>query len=266
MRLISFLSVSLFTSISCYSQEIVEKKYTQSGSPIIENVSVIPMTCDTVLLNHDVWIENGIIKKIIPHRRMVRKRKTVVINGKGKFLIPSLTDAHVHYGNDKTLFGLYDSLYLKYGVTNIFALNGNKSVLTHRNAINTGKRIGPMIFCSSPPLNDSTLSADSAKSLVATLEKEGYDFIKVYTYLSKEGFRAVDQEAARLSFPVIGHIPMKVGFFEVIGSSQSLIAHVEEFMYNEPVKYMMGNIENDFSPSSNNILAISDSVSNISGH
>ena len=241
------------------SQKMQDGPYLRPGNLVIENVNVVPLTKNVVLYNCDVWIHNGIISKIVKHRKELIG-ETIKIDGTGKFLIPTFTDAHVHYGGNEKLFGLYDSLYLHYGVTNVFALNGNKKVIAHRDDINNGKTAGPRIFCSSPPVNDSMLSKERAKALVDRFYATGYDFIKVYSYLSKEGFETIDQEAARVGLHIIGHIPLKVGTWGVLRSTQSLISHAEEFMYNEPIQFMMGDVINDQPIYSNGIMSIADSV------
>jgi hypothetical protein len=230
------------------------------GNLVIENVNIVPLSKNIVWYNYDVWINNGMVSKIVKHKKKFAAKTIRRIDGTGKFLIPTFTDAHVHYGNNEKLFGLYDSLYLHYGVTNVFALNGNKKVLAHRDDINKGKTAGPRIFCSSPPLNDSMLTKERAKALVDTLYATGYDFIKVYSYLSKEGFEAIDREAAHVGLRIIGHIPLKVGTWGVLQSTQSLISHAEEFMYNEPIHYMMGDVINDQPINTKGIMGITDSV------
>lgn len=242
------------------SQKVQDAQNFRPGNLLIENVNIVPLTKNVVLYNQDVWINNGIISKIVKHRKNLTGKNTGRIDGTGKFLIPAFTDAHVHYGNNEKLFGLYDSLYLHYGVTTVFALNGNKKVIVRRDNINNGKTAGPRIFCSSPPLNDSTLPKDKAKALVDTLYATGYDFIKVYSYLSKEGFEAIDREAAHVGMRVIGHIPSKAGTWRVLQSTQSLIAHAEEFMYNEPIHYMMGDVVADQPLNTGGITSIADSV------
>ena len=243
------------------SQKVQDVQSRRSGNLVIENVNILPLTENVVLYNHDVWVNNGIISKIVKHNKEITGQTVDRINGTGKFLIPAFTDAHVHYGNNEKLFSLYDSLYLHYGVLHVFALNGNKKVIVHRDYINKGKIPGPEIFCSSPPLNDPMLSKESAKALVDTLYTTGYNFLKVYSYLSKEGFVAIDREAASVGLRIIGHIPLKVGTWRVLRSTQSLISHAEEFMYNEPIHYMMGDVVKDNPINRRGVTSIADSVS-----
>lgn len=242
------------------SQKVKDVQPLRSGNLVIENVNILPLTGNVVLYNHDVWVNNGIISKIVKHRKEITDKTVDRINGTDKFLIPAFTDAHVHYGNNEKLFSLYDSLYLHNGVLHVFALNGNKKVIAHRDAINKGKTQGPEIFCSSPPVNDPMLSKESAKALVDTLYTTGYNFIKVYSYLSKDGFEAIDREAAYVGMRIIGHVPLKVGTWRVLRSTQSLISHAEEFMYNEPIHYMMGDVVTDKPINRRGITSIADSV------
>lgn len=233
----------------------------RSGRLMIANVNIIPLYKDTMLIGMDVVIKNGKIQDIKQHvGGKSALQKGLIIDGKGKYLMPALIDCHVHYGSDPALFQTYDSLYVQYGVVQVLALNGTPQLLQHRDSIRKGLVYGPRIQCSGPKVNDSDMTASQAKKLLQSLKVAGYDFVKIYSDLSKEGFEEISREAYAYGLRIAGHIPQRVTTSGVLHSKQELIAHAEEFLYNPPVNYFMGNIQYPEKPDPIYIPALADSV------
>ena len=230
----------------------------KSSRLTIANVNIIPLYKDTILRGMDIVIENGRIQHIEPGKSALRQG--LFIEGNGKYLIPALIDCHVHYGSDATLFQAYDSLYLQYGIVKVLALNGTPQLLKHRDSIRKGLVFGPDIQCSGPRVNDSGMTALQAKGLLQSLKTAGYDFVKIYSDLSVEGFNEISSEAHKYGLRIAGHIPQRVTTSGVLHSNQELIAHAEEFLYNPPVNYFMGDIKIPEKPNSMYIPALADSV------
>src|SRR5215217_1385113 len=67
------------------SQKVQDVQYFRPGNLVIENVNIVPLTKNVVLYNYDVWVNNGIISKIVKHAKKFRD-KTGRIDGTGKFL------------------------------------------------------------------------------------------------------------------------------------------------------------------------------------
>jgi hypothetical protein len=59
----------------------------------------------------------------------------------------------------------------------------------------------------------------------------GFDFLKVYSYLSMDDFQRVVTAAKDLGMYTAGHIPYAVGLDKVLEAEMDEIAHVEELMY-----------------------------------
>ncbi len=252
------LALLLIGSISIASSQAKIKKY----SLIISNVSIIPIYKDTIIRSIDLYIIGGKIEKIEKHDRNAEFKllSDIIINGSGKYLMPSLIDCHVHYGGNRSLFGLYDSLYLKYGVTKVLALNGTDSLLEHRKRKNNKSLYGPDIYCSSPRNNDSLMTAVQADSIMKDYKLKGYEFIKVYSDLSKSAFNEFSEKAKSFNLRVLGHIPQKVGTYATLKSNVELIVHAEEFLYNPPINYFMGEITHPVKPNEQYIDQVADSV------
>ena len=238
--------------------------YQSHGSSrlVIVNVNVIPLYKDTILGGMDVVIENGKISDVRQHTKRKKSDvlKELLIDGSGKYLMPALIDCHVHYGSNAVLFQAYDSLYFRYGIAKVLALIGTPELLQHRDSIRKGLVYGPEIWCSGPRLNDSTMTAHQAKELLQSHKVVGYDFVKIYSDLSKEAFDEISREAHTYGLRIVGHIPQRVTTSGVLRSNQELVVHAEEFLYNPPVNYFMGDIKVPEKPDTMYIPALADSV------
>jgi imidazolonepropionase-like amidohydrolase len=171
------------------------------------------------------------------------------IDGTGRFLIPGLVDAHVHYdedaaGSDPHIDAInaeYSRLFLAAGVTEVMNLCGSSKNLALRDSIARGEVDGPTMLTSPHCLNDSTMTEAQGETAAAQAKRDGYDFLKVYSFLSADGFRGIMTAAKRADMPVIGHIPQRVGTQTMLESGAVGIVHAEEFLYNAPFRLQYGD-------------------------
>src|SRR5262249_44041220 len=75
------------------------------GSFAITNVSVVPMTSETVLSDATVLVRDGRIAEVGPSQSVRAPAGTRTIDGRGKFVIPGLADMHVHLFSDEENLG-----------------------------------------------------------------------------------------------------------------------------------------------------------------
>lgn len=214
---------------------------------VIEHVNLIPMTSkNEVIRDATVVIDDN---KIISINGTVPD-SAYAINGKGKWLIPGLIDMHVH-NLASTGFGKHYPtkaanffvetqdfmlLYVANGVTTTFELNGRAEHFGQRNEIAQRKAIGPRIALAALiDGGDATgmianTPADG-RQIVRVAKGLGYEFIKVYSSLSTETFKAIIAEAAKEGMKVVGHIPdaFKGKLQEAFVPNFDLVAHAEEF-------------------------------------
>jgi imidazolonepropionase-like amidohydrolase len=190
-----------------------------------KNVHLVPMTAEKIVENQTVLIKGDRIFKIDPSSQIEISRNTRVIDGRGKYLIPGLADMHVHLRNDWPLSQL--DMYLAHGVTTIRDLGGKDFMRQWRDEVKTGKRSGPTIYVAAPIIYGyEQNSADLTVSKTA-----GYDFIKLYSYFSKQDFQKIMQKAKKLNLYTVGHIPYAVGLDGVIAQGMDEIAHIEELLF-----------------------------------
>lgn len=211
----------------------------ETGSFAIKNVNVLSADGQHFIAGQTVILEKGLIAEIDSAFNLSPEMN--IIDGTDKFLIPGLIDAHVHlFQSPNDLL-----LYLANGVTEIRELIGEENHLNWRQEIKEG-RIGPKMFVASPRLGSfgymegkfmvwsqgflNIRNAKEARETVNRLFEEGYDGLKIYSYLNKESYLAVTRTADSLGMPVFGHIPFALEFSDIWKNGQSGIAHFEELM------------------------------------
>ncbi|MEQ1549599.1 MAG: amidohydrolase, partial [Chakrabartia sp.] len=225
----------------------------EARTMVIEHVTVIPMTPDgAVIKDATIVIENGRIASLngpIP-------AKAIRINGKGKWLIPGLTDMHVHLPSDGLLraprfpteapnifFDSQDIMtpYIANGVTQVLNLDAVPASVGQRNEIARGDVLGPHMALAAV-INGgkgggriANTPADGRQA-VRDIKAEGYDFVKVYSDLNIETFQAIIDESNNQGMKVLGHIPESFeGSLEsAFVPGFSMVAHAEEFSKQSP--------------------------------
>ena len=204
------------------------------GVVAFEHVTVIPMDSERLLTDHTVLVGDGRISAVGPARTTSIPTGAERVDGTGKYLMPGLSDMHVHlYDSDQFID------YIAHGVTTIAVLNGSPPVLRWRNAVVAGALLGPTIYTAGPSIdgvpagNPTFLSVgtpDEGRRALQQIKRDGYDFVKSYMTLTPATYTAITDEARRQRMAVVGHIPPAVGVDSVLnGRGQSIVAHAEEF-------------------------------------
>jgi len=199
------------------------------------NVNLVRMTSEEIDPNQTLIVEGTRIIEFGPSNIVDIPVDSNVIDGEGAYLMPGLADMHMHTKEDwlssrwpvSPLF-----LYLANGVTTLsdFGPRGNDLtyVLRWRDEINEGSRIGPAIYASGlRPGHSSTVNQDP-QNIVQWNHSQGFDFLKIYSYISYVDFQGVMATARQLGMYTAGHIPYPVGLEGVIAEGYDEIAHIEE--------------------------------------
>lgn len=219
---------------------------------LIRNIQVLPMTADRreVLGQHAVLIQAGRIVRVAPDTAMSVPPGTRIIDGKGGFLLPGLTDMHVHVWDKPEL-----SAYLAAGITTIRNASGMPFHLAYATAIDTGCLAGPRLITTGPILNGQgpntqpnhqiVSTAAEARAAVHTQHQQGYRHLKVYSNLSREAYRAIVDESQRLGMTIMGHTPeglrepgiphrkpFQIPFREMLQDPLVSIEHMESIVWH----------------------------------
>jgi len=205
------------------------KSQTRSGAPrprpiALVHVNLVPMNREAVLPDQTVIVRNGKIESIGAAATTAVPKDAQVVEGRGKFLIPGLTDSHVHLQTP-----IEFSVYLANGVTTVFNLDGRPAHLLWREKIAKGEMTGPTIY-STGPIFFEAVSAEDAVRRVDEQAALGYDAVKIYNGVSKEAYGPLIAEAKKRNMLLMGHVARKPDFEATLDAGQSL-AHLEEYTY-----------------------------------
>jgi hypothetical protein len=200
------------------------------------NVNVIPLDRERVEARQTVIIRADRIVAVGSSYVVAVPSDAVVIDGAGQYLVPGLTDAHVHVSGTPIMqtrdnFG-DGPLYLAYGITTVVNLSGTPTILEWRNKIETGALLGPTIYTAGPFVNEPRVNTpDEVERDVVAQAQAGYDLIKFHellgttTGLSRPAYRRMIETPRRIGIPLIGHSPINLGIDEMLRERQS-VAHV----------------------------------------
>lgn len=217
------------------------------------NASVVPMDTERVIPNQTVVVEGGKIVAIGPTANVQVPAQALRIDASGRYLMPALADMHVHLlgeswnamfpPNEQRArkdipFERFMFPYIATGVTTVQVLMATPEDLAVREQVRQGKMIGPRMILARmidgpgkswpPPLNTWVATPAEAREGVLRAKRDGYDKMKVYSFLMKDTYDAVIATAREVNMEVMGHVPNELSVEYVIEKGQKSIAHSEE--------------------------------------
>ena len=195
-RNLAFIICLIISITASYGQDIV-----------IKDIHLITMTSDTVINRQSVLLREGKIEQIDQFKNIPKNKKTVVINGLGKYLMPGLADMHVHLPEtEKTDTMLM--LNIAAGVTHIRVMNSKdpQSELKRKLADNPGL-ISPKVHYSHIIRRENSYTRPQADSLMAEIKKEELDFIKLFSLSDEATYDHITASAKANGITVCGHFP-----------------------------------------------------------
>lgn len=232
------------------------------------HASVIPMDKERVLRDYTVVVANGKIVDIGASAAVKVPSDAVRIDATGRYLIPALSDMHVHLLCEAWKIVLppdaqpaikdlpFESLlfpYVAMGVTTVQALSATPEEVTLRGRINRGELIGPRLILARmidgpkmawpPPLSTWVATPAEAREGVRQAKAAGYDKIKVYSFLTRESYDAIVTTARELGMDVIGHVPNAISVEYTLDAGQRNIVHSEEVMKQAHGNYTAARID-----------------------
>jgi len=204
----------------------------------IKNVSVIDMTGAPAKPNMTVVIDRGRITQIGRSSRVRIPKNALVVDGKTKFLIPSLWDMHVHVLNADLML----PLFVANGVLGVrdLGVHNIDDILKWRLQAAAGKIISPRIITAGKildgyPQADASFSIlvktpEEGRKAVDDLKAKGVDFIKVYEVLTRDTYYAIVDESKKVGLPFVGHIPTAITTTEASDAGQKSIEHLGKIL------------------------------------
>lgn len=225
--------IAVVAALAIAAQSQLVREPASGKSIAFQDISVIPMDTERVLSHHTVLVRNGKIADVGPTSSVNLPPGTVVIDGRGKFLMPGMADMHTHVDRKEML-----PLFLAAGVTTVLNMGtaSPEFVTATRDEIRRGSVVGPRVFAAfmidgpgDPGPEYVALCERDARAAVDRAKLVGYEFIKVYSRLQPDVYAAVMDEAKRQNIAAVGHIPPAVGLESSLAQGQVMIAHAEEY-------------------------------------
>ncbi len=163
------------------------------------------------------------------------------IDVRGQYLVPGLWDMHAHVAAvGPTGDALED--YVRHGVLGIRDIGGRvDEVLALREAVASGKRLGPTMVVAGPTLNGEQsgdfhrkiANAAEARIAVREIRDRGVDFIKIHRATSRDAFAGVRDQSRRERLAFSGHVPLVMSWIEASDAGMATIEHVQTIIENE---------------------------------
>lgn len=200
----------------------------EAGFAVV-NVTLIPMDEPGTIPEQTILIEGGRIVWIGSSSEAEIPSNFHRIDGEGLYLMPGLTDMHIHIYNEQEL-----TPYLPYGITTVLSNHGTPEHLEIRDRISSGELLAPRMFTAGPTVNTVGIStAEEARELVKDQKAAGYDFIKMYGQLDREAYHALARTSHEEGIHLGGHAPRNLPFTAVLEEGQDSLAHMEEILYTD---------------------------------
>jgi imidazolonepropionase-like amidohydrolase len=198
------------------------------------DVNVIPMTRDGVVGSQTVIVRGNRITQMGPASQLKAPAGAVIVDGRGKYLLPGLAEMHGHLPNPNAGPELTENvlfLYVANGVTTIRGMQGNLAHLELKARINRGELLGPRLWVPGPPLTGNAApTPEAGRRLVEEQQAAGFDHLKIHEGMSRETYDTVVATAKRLGMRFGGHVPNDVGVYHALESGQASIDHLDNYV------------------------------------
>lgn len=166
-----------------------ERPLALTGATLFDGTGGPPIPDATVV------IEDNRFTRVGPAAATPSPQGAQIVDVRGRFLIPGLTDMHVHVlGPDRQ----HSALFLAAGVTTVLDLGGQLSdLVAHRAAIQTGATPGPRLLFAGPFLEEGEpyqgfahmsrrIDPAHVEDAVDDLAHAGVDAVKLYVTIQPE--------------------------------------------------------------------------------
>jgi len=236
----TFIS-STFFILGCSNQVTISE-----DSYVIKNISIID-PIDGLQSTKSVVITDNIINKILDDDNEFIADNKNIIDATGKYLIPGLWDAHIHFSFDTNLAPFMPGLFLAHGVTSVRDTGGPIDLVVKMKDLSLMDPIynptvyiaGPLIDGTPNVYNNSSPSfpllsienndiIDIESNVLGIVERE-VDLLKAYEMLTENQFLAIMRIAKKSNLKVTGHIPLSMTLFSAIDSGLNGIEHLRNF-------------------------------------
>lgn len=226
-------ALGCFLLLFCFCAHAQEPVHSGNREIVFRAVNVIPMDKEQVLKNQDVVVKDGVVTALGNSGKVKYGKGALVIDGKGKYLMPGLAEMHAHVPPVDDFKPMEEvlQLFALNGITTIRGMLGHPRHLQLRDRINSGELISPRFYTSGPSFNGNSVKTPAqAAEMVREQKQAGYDFLKLHPGLTPETFAAVSKTAKEVDIPFAGHVSYDVGIWTAIAAGYASIDHMDGFV------------------------------------
>lgn len=250
MKIKSFLFLIIAIAFSaCNSPKKARTAAILTPDIIIKNVHTIDAK-NGLQTNMTVLVKGNKIGKIGRSNSLkFNADKAKIIDGKGKYLLPGLWDAHVHLVFEEDLTPAMFRLFLAHGITSIRDTGGQLHlVLPEREKARKNPQNTPRVMLAGPLLDGVPTVYDGSTpsnphlgigaASVAEAEKNAdemiaakVDLLKAYEMLTPDAFKAILAKGKAAGLPITGHVPLSMDVIEASNSGMSSMEHMRNLEF-----------------------------------
>lgn len=213
------------------------------GAICIQNIATID-PLDGLKEGQTLIILDGKISRIASTEDLSLASSNTIIDGTGKYLIPGLWDAHVHFAYIESLAPRMFDLFLAYGITSVRDTGGKLEFVkkwkdkaeANPQAAPRVKIAGPLldgmpnVYDGSTPrrpeLSVGMASVEELEAQIRILHEQGVDLLKAYEMLTPEQFQTVCRLGKELGLPVTGHVPLSMDVMSASNAGLNSMEHM----------------------------------------
>ncbi len=215
-----------FAFLVIVSLLVSQKLFAQQYDYCIHDVNVIAAEKASPLQpNKDVFIHGDRIVRIADASSSTPKNCKHIIEGTGKYLMPGLTDMHVHLPSEH--IEKFMLLNLAAGVTTIRSMRGKFSHIELKKKNASGELLGPDLQIASPYFPNKNVKIGDLADTIQGYKTAGFDCVKVLAVPDSLYYEALMKAAAEAKIPVVGHQPEEIPINRLIESDYYCIEHLQ---------------------------------------
>jgi imidazolonepropionase-like amidohydrolase len=225
--------VLLLLLVSLYPTLAQQPVNSREREVVFRSVNLIPMDKEQVIENQTVVVKDGKITAIGSPGKVKHSKNALVVDGKGRYLMPGLAEMHAHVPPVDDLEQMKEvlQLFTLYGITTIRGMLGHPRHLELRSKLQSGELLGPRFYTSGPSLNgNSVKTPEAGADMVRQQKQAGYDFLKLHPGLNNETFASIASTANQEGIPFAGHVSYSVGVWRAIEAGYASIDHMDGFV------------------------------------
>jgi len=200
----------------------------------IVHATLLSMSNQELKPDQTVVIDGGKFVAVGPTGQTAVPRDAKILEGTGRYLMPGLTDAHVH----QEVSSSQHLLHLAMGITTVRDLDGHPWMLAMRDRIRNGRLLAPNVYLSGTILNAVPMewyatvvrTPEEGRQQVRAQKAAGYDFIKVHNVLPLKTYLAIADEARINGLDLVGHIPQSVTIAQAVAAGQRTFEHLKGYI------------------------------------